>query len=73
MKLMDNRFDRNAHGSLYDRGHSDSWYQRGAHPHYYPDGSYNGERITDLLPDEISEYMAGYHDNEEFGDHKKWD
>jgi hypothetical protein len=62
------------HGSLYDRGSADSWYGRGCdEPHWYPDGSYNGERITNLTEEEVAEYMAGYHENEsDPGARKDW-
>ncbi len=67
------QFDRKRHGSLYDRGSADSWYSRPIAPHWYPDGSYNNERITELTPDEIAEYQAGYDDNEALGGKKLWD
>ena len=66
-------FDRDRHGSLYDRGSADSYYNRKLDPHWYPLGSYNNPRITDLTPEQISEYKAGYEDNEKLGDHKQWD
>lgn len=58
------QFDRNRHGALYDRGGADSWYGREPEPHWYPNGTGNGEKITDLTEDEIAEYMAGFNDNE---------
>jgi hypothetical protein len=60
------------HGSLFDRGAADSYYNRAPNPHYYPDGSYNGEPVTALAPEEIAEYMAGYMDNEINGDKKDY-
>jgi hypothetical protein len=66
-------FDRTRHGSLYDRGSADSWYRRPASPHWYPNGTSNIPRIEDLTKEQIAEYMAGYSDNEESGDHKDWD
>ena len=66
-------FARDRHGSLYDRGSADSYYNRKLDPHWYPLGSYNNPRITDLTPEQISEYKAGYEDNEKLGDHKQWD
>jgi hypothetical protein len=60
------------HGSLYDRGGADSYYRRPIKPHYYPQGSYNGEPVTDLSPEEIAVYMQGYFDNEKAGDFKDW-
>jgi hypothetical protein len=61
------------HGSLYDRGSADSWYRRGRNPHWYPEGTYNGDKVTDLTEAEIAEYNAGYDENEANGDHKEWD
>ena len=66
------QFERNRHGSLFDRGSADSYYGRGERPHWYPNGSYNEPKITDLTPEEVAEYMAGYEYNEEFGDKKDW-
>ena len=54
------QFDRNRHGSLYDRGSADAWYYREIDPHWYPDGTYNGKRIDTLTDMEIEEYMEGY-------------
>jgi len=61
------------HGSLYDRGGADSYYRRPMRPHYYPEGSYNGEAVTDLTDEEIAVYMQGYFDNERSGDFKDWE
>lgn len=66
------QFIREKHGSLYDRGGADSYYGRLPTPHWYPNGSYNGEAVTNLTEEEIAEYMEGYNDNEEFGDKKNW-
>jgi len=65
-------FDRNRHGSLYDRGSADSYYERERYPHWYPNGTYNGDCVLAVTEDEIAEYMAGYDWNEEFGDKKGW-
>lgn len=70
-KRRAHKWNRDAHGSLYDRGRADSWYRRPADPHYYLNGSYNC--ITKLTPEEKAEYMAGYEENEEWGEHKEWD
>ncbi len=61
-----------AHGSPYDRGSMDSYYRRGRHPHY---GVPTQKRVDekDMTPEEIEEYMLGFDNNEEFGDHKVWD
>ena len=61
------------HGSPYDRGRADNYYHRPECPHYYPQGTYNGDRITDLTDEQVKEYLAGYEWNEKFGDKKDWD
>jgi hypothetical protein len=66
------QFDRKRHGSLYDRGSADSWYSRNADPHWYPEGSYNGDPVLELTPEECNEYLAGYEHNEKFGGKKDW-
>jgi hypothetical protein len=66
------QFDRNRHGSLYDRGSADSYYGRGHEPHWYPEGTYNGSRIVNLTEEEIAEYNQGYDDNEKDGNKKEW-
>lgn len=66
-------WDRKRHGSLYDRGGADSYYGRPARPHYGGvGGSEFVDRVEDLTPEEAAEYMAGYWDNEQFGDKKDW-
>jgi len=72
-KVLGPQYDRKRHGSLFDRGAADSWYRRGINPHWYPDGTYNGEKVTNLTNEEIMEYLAGYNYNEETGDHKDYD
>ena len=67
------QFDREQHGSLFDRGSADSYYGRPRDPHWYPEGSYTGVKVTDLNPVEIAAYMAGYDYNEQYGDKKSWD
>lgn len=67
------QFDRNRHGSLYDRGSADSYYSRPPSPHWYPLGTGNGERIENLTPEERKEYYAGYEHNEQYGDKKSYD
>lgn len=66
---LEPQFDRNRHGSLYDRGSADAYYYRDADPHWYPAGTYNGARVQNLSPEEIEEYMAGYR---ETTDRKEW-
>lgn len=67
------QFDRKLHGGLFDRGSADSYYSRPPEPHWYPEGSYHGEKITDLNAAEIEEYLAGYDHNEQYGHKKSWD
>jgi hypothetical protein len=67
------QFDRENHGSLFDRGSADSYYGRYAQPHWYPEGSYNGDPVTKLTQAEIDEYLAGYEWNELHGHKKSWD
>ena len=66
------QFDRSEHGSLYDRGSADSYYGRGPRPHYGGIGGCPHPECTDLSPDEVKEYMAGYNYNERYGDKKDW-
>jgi len=67
------QFDRKRHGSLFDRGSADSYYSRPEDPHWYPEGSYHGEKIVELNPAEIEEYLAGYAWNEQYGGKKGYD
>jgi hypothetical protein len=62
------QFDRNRHGSLYDRGSADSYYRRPKDPHWYPEGTYHGKKVTNLTEEEIKEYMLGYDENNDFKD-----
>ena len=61
-----------AHGDPRDRGAADSYYGRSYSPHKYLHGTYNGERIVDLTPEEIESYKAGYEENEALCNHKDW-
>jgi hypothetical protein len=70
---MQKQFNRKQHGSLFDRGSADSYYGRPQEPHWYPEGSYNGNIVTNLTPEEVQEYLAGYDHNEQFGGKKDWD
>ena len=67
------QFDRKLHGGLWDRGSADSYYSRPHDPHWFPEGSYQGQKITNLNQYEIAEYMAGYEHNEQFGGKKGYD
>ena len=62
-----------SHGSPFDRGSADSWYSRPFSPHKWPEGTYKGEKVTDLTPEEVEAYRAGYEWNEQFGGKKSWD
>ena len=66
------QFDRERHGSLFDRGSADSYYGRPANAHWYPTGTYNGDAVIELTPAEVEEYQAGYDYNEQYGDKKDW-
>lgn len=66
------QFDRNRHGSLYDRGSADSYYGRGKKPHWYPNGTYHPPEITNLTEEEIAEYNQGFDDNQEARNFKEW-
>ena len=66
------QFDRERHGALFDRFSADSYYSRPRRPHWYPEGTYNGDKVTDLTAEEIAEYDAGYDYNEAYGDKKNW-
>ena len=63
------QFDRDRNGSLYDRGRADSYYGRAREPHWYPNGTYNGEMVTELTKKEIEEYNKGYNENTDFKDY----
>lgn len=60
------------HGGPYDRGAADSYYGREFNPHYFVGSTYQSPEITDLTPEELEAYTAGYEWNEEFGDKKEW-
>lgn len=60
------------HGGPYDRGSADSYYRRPFSPHYWSEGSYQGEKITELTAGELAAYRAGWAANEAIGDHKDW-
>jgi len=65
------QFNRD-HGSLFDRGSADSFYSRPPEPHYWTHGTHCGEKVTNLNPLEIAEYMAGYEHNERYGGKKDY-
>jgi hypothetical protein len=63
------QFDRNRHGSLYDRGSADSYYRRKKDPHWWPEGTGRGTKVTELTEEELKEYNLGYDENTDF---KEW-
>jgi hypothetical protein len=70
---MSNKYSQfEYHGGPYDRGSADAYYRRPRHPHKYPNGTYNGEEVTDLTDEELEAYNAGYDDQVESGDFKDW-
>lgn len=66
------QWQRDNHGCLWDRGSADSYYGRKPNPHY--GGVGGGSGVTVWVTDELSvaEYMAGYQDNEQFGNKKEY-
>ncbi len=67
------QFERERHGSLFDRGSADSYYGRPPSPHWYPNGTGVNPIVTDLNATERAEYLAGDEHNERFGDKKSWE
>ena len=63
------------HGGCFDRGSADSYYGRPRNPHFYIGGTGTSERVdqSQMTPNEIKAYHAGYQWNEQFGDKKNWD
>jgi hypothetical protein len=63
---------RGTHGCLFDRGSADSYYGRMPNPHYGGVGGDSGQRVNVADAESVAEYLAGYEDNERFGDKKDW-
>ena len=63
------------HGGAFDRGSADSYYSRGREPHYYVGDTAMSARIeeSEMTPEAIEAYNAGYDYNEEYGDKKNYD
>lgn len=62
------------HGGAYDRGSADSYYGRLPRPHYFLGDTYQSQEVVVTEGSEAYKaYMAGYEDNERFGDKKIWD
>lgn len=68
---MEKKYDER-HGGPWDRGSADSYYGRGFKPHYFTGSTYQSDEVTDLTPEELEAYTAGYEWNEEFGSKKEW-
>lgn len=62
---------RHRHGSPHDRGSADAYYHRPVTPHYYVGATYKSERVEAdrMTPQQIAEYMNGYHNET---DRKDW-
>lgn len=60
------------HGGPFDRGSADSYYNRGIEPHYYVGRTYDSDRVekAQMTAVELSEYLAGYAYNEQYGNKK---
>ena len=63
------------HGGPFDRGSADSWYGREREPHYYVGDTALSAHIeeSEMTPEAIAAYNAGYDYNEQFGDKKNYD
>jgi len=48
------------HGGPFDRGSADAYYHRPTMPHYYSGATYSTQRMTNLTPEQLAAYMAGY-------------
>ena len=66
------QFDRERHGSLFDRGSADSHYGRSMDPHYGGVGGGSGEKVTVDDAASVAEYTAGYEWNERWGGKKEY-
>lgn len=66
------QFVRGTHGCLHDRGSADSYYGRAPQPHYGGVGGNSGPKVDVTDKESVAEYMAGYDENERFGDKKDW-
>ena len=60
------------HGGPYDRGAADCYYGRMYRPHYFTGGTHTSDKVTELTPDELNAYAAGYEDQHRSGDRKDW-
>jgi len=63
------------HGSPYDRGQADAYYnRRDYHPHYYEGDSFKTYKYEtdEMSEDQLSDYLAGWHDQMKLGIHKEY-
>lgn len=60
------------HGGPWDRGSADAYYRRPRNPHYFVGATYSSEEVTDLAPEELEAYNAGYDQQVASGDFKDW-
>jgi hypothetical protein len=61
------------HGGAFDRGSADSYYGRPRRPHYFEGATYQSKEIVpEPGSKEYQDYMAGYEQNELYGDKKDW-
>lgn len=58
------QFNRDNHGSLFDRGMADSYYRRAKNPHYGGVGGDSGPTTWVTDPASVAEYLAGYEYNQ---------
>ena len=70
---MNKTYDKR-HGGPFDRGGADSYYRRGMNPHYYKGATLTTKKVEqkDMTEEELDAYLAGYNENENFGDFKDW-
>lgn len=56
--------NRKESNGLYCRGGTDSYYHRSPRPHYRLD-NLGVNKVFELTPEQVAEYMAGWNDNED--------
>jgi len=61
-----------SHCSPFDCGSADYYYWRVREPHYWEGGKVSGTKITELTPDQVEAYNAGYDYSEYIGERKLW-
>jgi hypothetical protein len=62
------------HGGAYDRGSADAWYRRACVPHYYKGATGSSERVhaSEMTPEQVEAYVAGFDEGMEWGEHKDY-